>query len=71
MPKRSAGMIVGSVIHVQPWRFEVVSKLSCKVDDYEIASAHWISEKIILDLLGNVERYLVFHIFDRKLRPLY
>jgi 8-oxo-dGTP pyrophosphatase MutT (NUDIX family) len=47
LPIRTAGKVVGSLIHVQPFRFEVNEKPPCVVDEKEIVSAHWISEDII------------------------
>jgi len=47
---RSAGMVVGKLIHVQPWRFEVAEKPMCEVDNKEIVSAHWIPETLLKNL---------------------
>jgi 8-oxo-dGTP pyrophosphatase MutT (NUDIX family) len=47
LPVRTAGKIVGKLIHVQPWRFQVSEKPKCEVDGIEIVSSHWISETIL------------------------
>ncbi len=47
LPVRTAGKVVGTLIHVQPWLFELKEKPQCVVDNKEIVSSHWISEELL------------------------
>jgi 8-oxo-dGTP pyrophosphatase MutT (NUDIX family) len=56
LPLRTAGMVVGKVIHVQPWRFKILKKPIFNLDLEEVVSAHWIPETVLRNMDNHIQK---------------